>query len=1163
MTDDSSHSQRIDILADEFLARGRCGENPTIEEYCDKHPDLAEDIRDLFPTLEMMEVLKPDLDEAQPDRGVPDTLERIGDYRILGEIGRGGMGVVYEAEQETLGRRVALKVLCARYSWGDGGLERFQHEAQAAAKMHHTNIVPVFEIGQDSGYIFYAMQLIQGQGLDRVIKDLARLRLDSEAGKKAGRASVGPRVESVSSPDRQDPSGAQANVLARSLMADRFPAETMTEPSIRARRSGHPSDAGGSATQPGDIGILAVVPGGTDLTTTGSSSRRYYRSVARIGRQAAEALVYSHARGVIHRDIKPSNLLLDAAGVVWITDFGVAKSDDHDMTHTGEIVGTIRYMSPARFRGRSNVLSDIYALGLTLYELAVLRPAFDATDRLELIQMIKESEPAKPRSIDPCIPIDLETIILKAMDKEAASRYQSADDLAEDLRRFIKDEPIQARRVSMPGRLVRWARRNKKLAVSLSAVAGLTFILAIVSSTAALYYHRQEHKQTVLRTAAERNLYFAEMNVAGLALIERDGLGRVVELTERWQPANAGVDYRGWEWYCLQSQVEDDAFTFPEAGSPIRGAVWSPDGTLLASTFSGGFHIWDMARKQRSKTLRVHAGETFAIDWSPDGTRLASASADRTVKIWKVSTWEEAISLEGCREGDYWWHVVWSPSGSMIAASSYDPVTRTSKAMTWDATTGRRLNLLPGGGGSIDWAPDESKLAISGHDKIEVWNVQTAARIGVVGQQDPVITCARWSPDGARLASASDDGIVRIWDGQRVWAAHETAQPIHMLSGHTSNVIQANWSPDGRWLASASRDGTVSIWDADTGAAVRTLRGHSGDVLTVGWSPDGRQLASAGKDQTLKIWSFNAGATTGTFAGHAHQVRDVCWSPDGNQLASASWDETVKIWDRATGLVRHDLKHSMKVESVCWSPDGMWLATGTGNGTVTLWNVTTGSLEKTFQGSQGSVYYGISVQFCPDGQWLASGGVEEEIRIWNIESGRAMVIPGASASGLEVVRLGSDGPHVADGVDPILRVWDLVSSGGRSRELDGLTARVAPIGSSWSPDGRRFVTTSGDTPPRVWDASTARGTHILRGHSRSVTAADWSPDGERIATVGNDGKLKLWDSQTGSITLTLQGQARRLFGVRWSPDGKSIATVGDRPALTIWDASTAYERERP
>ncbi|NQV35233.1 MAG: protein kinase, partial [Phycisphaeraceae bacterium] len=170
MTDESSHSQRIDLLADEFLTRRRSGEHPTIEAYCVKYPDLAEDIRELFPTLEMMETLKPSLDAAPADRGVPASLERIGDYRILGEIGRGGMGVVYEAEQESLGRRVALKVLSERFASDDSGLVRFQKEAKAAAKMHHTNIVPIFEIGQDSDYIFYAMQLIQGQGLDRIIK---------------------------------------------------------------------------------------------------------------------------------------------------------------------------------------------------------------------------------------------------------------------------------------------------------------------------------------------------------------------------------------------------------------------------------------------------------------------------------------------------------------------------------------------------------------------------------------------------------------------------------------------------------------------------------------------------------------------------------------------------------------------------------------------------------------------------------------------------------------------------------------------------------------------------------------------------------------------------------------------------------------------------------
>ena len=1160
MTDESSHSQRIDLLADEFLARRRNGESPTIEEYCVKYPDLAEDIRELFPTLEMMETLKPSMDTVQADRGVPASLERIGDYRLLGEIGRGGMGVVYEAEQESLGRRVALKVLSERFVSDDRGLERFQHEAQAAAKMHHTNIVPIFEIGQDSGHIFYAMQLIQGQGLDRIIKDLACLLALSQAGKKSDFRSAAPEGESAPTPALPEPASEHSDVLARSLLAGRFHAEPLIEAPSPRMRLASPCDADDSSIKQPDTSGAAVLSDGTDLSATGTKSSKYYRLVAKIGRQVAEALAYSHARGVVHRDIKPSNLLLDTGGVVWITDFGIAKSDDLDITQPGDIVGTLRYMSPGQLRGRSCKRNDIYALGATLYELAVLKPAFDAPDRLALIEKIKESEPALPRSINPYIPIDLETIILKAMDKEPGSRYQSADDLADDLRRFIEDEPIQARRISIAGRLVRWARRNQRLALSLSAVALLIFLLAGVSTIAALYYHRQEHKQVVLRTAAERNHYFAEMNVAGTASMEQDGLGRVLELTEYWRPAPEDADYRGWEWYYLQSCVEDSAFTFSGIEGSVWDAVWSPDGKQLVSTFSEGFQVWDLARKQRSETLRAHAGMTHALSWSPDGTRLASASADRSVKIWNVSTWEEVISLEGCQEASEWWHVVWSPSGSMVAASSWDPTTDTGKVMTWDATTGRRLSIGPGSG-SISWAPNESQLALARPSGlIELWDMHTGEIVGTIGQHTPVITCVRWSPVGTRLASSSDDGTLRIWDGQRVWAAHETPQPIHILSGHGNNVVQVNWSPDSRWLASASRDGTVCLWAAATGEAIRTLRGHAQDVLTVAWSPDGKQLASAGNDGTLKIWNVDIEPSAGAFVGHTHQVWDVCWSPGGNQLASASWDKTVKIWDRATGLAKHTLKHSIKVGSVCWSPDGLHLVSGAVNGTVTVWNAITGSLEKTFQ---GSVSPHPCVDWSPDGQWLASLGGDECIEIWDFESGRKMVFPGASAGGIEPVHFSPDGAHLANGVGHIVRVWDLISPTGKPRELDGNAIWVGPVGRYWSPDGRRFVTRGAAGTTRVWDASTDRCTHILRGHSRPISAADWSPDDARIATVSNDGKLKIWDSTTGRITLTLQGRDSRVLGVRWSPDGKSIATVGNHQTITIWDASRAYERERP
>lgn len=592
-----------------------------------------------------------------------------------------------------------------------------------------------------------------------------------------------------------------------------------------------------------------------------------------------------------------------------------------------------------------------------------------------------------------------------------------------------------ARRISMSGRLARWARRNRKLAVSLSAVTMLTIILTVGSLHSTYYYYRQQRKQTALRAAAERSQYFAEMNVVGVASRERDGIGRVVELTEYWRPGHAGIDYRGWEWYYLRSCVEDDAFTFSGIEDPVWDAVWSPDSTQLVSTFSEGFQVWDVARKQRRETLHVHTGMAYALSWSPDGTRLASASADRSVKIWNVSTWEEVISLEGCQEGSEWWHVVWSPGGSMVAASSWNSAADTGKVMTWDATTGRRLSIGPGSG-SINWTTNESQLALARPSGlIELWDVHTGEIVGTIGQHSPVITCVRWSPDGTRFASSSDDGSVRIWDGQRIWAAYETAKPVHILSGHGNNVIQVNWSPDSRWLASASRDGTVNVWDTATGQAIRTLKGHTDNVLTVTWSPDGKKLASAGDDHRVKIWNVDSELSTRAFTGHTHQV-----------------------WE---------------------------------------------------------------------------------------------------------VRLSPEDAHVADGGGPIVRVWDLVSSAGKPRKHVDHAGRVAHTTWRWSPAGRRFVTMSDDGTPRVWDASTAQCTGILRGHSRIVTAADWSPDGARIATVSYDGTLKIWDSETGRIALTLRGKDSRVFGVRWSPDSRSIATVGDHQTITIWDASKAYEREGP
>ncbi len=451
---------------------------PTLDEYIDRYPALADDIRELFPALVKVE----QIDEGQVDREgeaearrAARSVQQIGDYRILGQIGRGGMGVVYEAEQISLGRRVALKVLPRHVAADRTTLERFRREARAAARLHHTNIVPVYEVGQDGDTRFYAMQFIQGQSLDGVIAELRDLRIRSQS------RATGEDKEKSSSQTRTLAASVAHSILAGGFLPegdDRATSAIVGEQTEPERTSATlalakavavdaaPTQAGTLAEFAPDSSSTptplsqAVLPGGTQLSVAEMSHRVFHRSVAHIGRQAASALVHAHARGVIHRDIKPSNLLLDTDGVVWVTDFGLAKAEDDGLTQTGDVLGTIRYMAPERFLGQADARSDVYALGLTLYELLLLRPAFDSPNRLALIEQVRSVDPPRPRSIDPRIPLDLETIVLKAVEKDAKARYASADAMSEDLRRFLADEPIQARQVSTTERYWRWARRT-------------------------------------------------------------------------------------------------------------------------------------------------------------------------------------------------------------------------------------------------------------------------------------------------------------------------------------------------------------------------------------------------------------------------------------------------------------------------------------------------------------------------------------------------------------------------------------------------------------------------------------------------------------------------------------------------------------------------------
>ena len=474
---------RVLAAVQEYMAALEAGKHPSRKEMLARYPDIADELGACLDGLAFVHsaaarlhndssspAARPAMEvEADAVAGKP-----LGDFRLLREIGRGGMGVVYEAVQLSLGRRVAVKVLPLAAAFDQRHLQRFHNEAQAAAQLHHTNIVPVYAVGSERGVHFYAMQLIEGRGLDDVIRDLRR---SGRAAPESTRGDSGSATISWN-PAAKGQARREAAPAARTLVR---PESTGT-----SRSSADP---------------------GVALTTLRTAKRaEYYRNVARLALQAAEALDYAHQLGVVHRDIKPANLLLDARGTLWITDFGLAQFyAESELTRTGDLLGTLRYMSPEQAAGRAVVLdqrTDVYSLGVTVYELLTLERALPGETRGELLHQIGSVDPRPPRSIDRLIPPELETIVMKAAAKEPADRYATAGAMADDLRRFLHDEPILARPPSAWDKAVKWTRRHR--AVTVSVIVVLVMALVGLTTSTLLIARAQRNTKEALKRESER-----------------------------------------------------------------------------------------------------------------------------------------------------------------------------------------------------------------------------------------------------------------------------------------------------------------------------------------------------------------------------------------------------------------------------------------------------------------------------------------------------------------------------------------------------------------------------------------------------------------------------------------------------------------------------------
>jgi serine/threonine protein kinase len=425
---------QLENLLEEFAGRLQAGEPVDVAAFAAAHPEQEEQLRRVLPTMLVLADLGRSASAggaAPPATGADGERSPgvLGDFRIVREVGRGGMGIVYEAEQVSLHRRVALKVLPFAGTLDERQLQRFQNEARAAAGLHHTNIVPVYYVGCERGVHFYAMQFIDGQTLGELIRQLQQPVVPRAAG-------AGERTTAYPPPDA--------------------------------------AGSAGAATE-------RVAGQGTLASSGPGRGREYFRRVAGLGVQAAEALDHAHQAGVVHRDVKPANLLLDGRGNVWVTDFGLAHvQGGASLTMSGDLVGTLRYMSPEQALAKRVVIdhrTDVYSLGVTLYELLTLRPAFGGTDRQELLRQIAFEEPKPPRRLNKAVPAELETIVLKAMEKSPTDRYGTAQEMADDLRRFLEDKPIRARRPTAVQRLGKWCRRHKAVVWASAAVVLMAVLL--------------------------------------------------------------------------------------------------------------------------------------------------------------------------------------------------------------------------------------------------------------------------------------------------------------------------------------------------------------------------------------------------------------------------------------------------------------------------------------------------------------------------------------------------------------------------------------------------------------------------------------------------------------------------------------------------------------
>ena len=1048
-------------------------------------------------------------------------------YEILKELGRGGMGVVYQARHVQLDRVVALKMVLAGAHAGPDDLVRFRTEAEAVARLTHPNIVQIHEIGEHEGKPFFSLELVSGGSLH----------------------------------DKLD---------------------------------------------------------GTPLPA---------QEAAQLVQTLARAIHVAHQRNVIHRDLKPANVLLTEDGTPKITDFGLAKKlDEASQTQSGAIMGTPSYLAPEQAGDKQLPISpatDVYALGAILYECLTGRPPFKAATAMDTVLQVISNEPVAPRQLQPRTPRDLETICLKCLQKEPAKRYQSAEELADDLQRWSNDEPIVARRVGAWERCVKWMKRRPALAslllVSFAAALALLILAGFLWRNAEqrakavqdLEQARRrlksveqlaDQKRTEAETEAARAKraqdvargirYAADVQFANAAWSAED-LPQTFALLDKYSKPDS-ADLRGFEWHYLWRLAHDDRFSFATStrkskplvsddevfANPVLLAL-SPDEKTVATTGPDQpITLWDSATGRKVRVIKKLKAAITAAWFASDGKTIQTVGiVNESNKFGGFKDFEEMRKVYAGQVPPSLRWMTRTMVAHSIAVKGRAPPQRIKLDLR---RLGCALSFLAQGSAGV---------------------MTMAQRVVPIKQGNVLPLCLALAPNKKTLAIAGISTDVRNplkphqVDGVLLWDL-ERDKPLHLLRGTELDMpLAVAFSPDGRTLAIGGVGKTVSFWDpaesikrqsrqhvamatalvgtlgktvlvwdasAVTGKPSRTLK-HKAIVSALAYSPKGRYLATGTADGALKIWHTADHKPLRTCTGHRNLVSGLRFTDDGKTLVSVDAFGVVKFWDvqvRRDQLVIQ--APNALVPGLTFSRDGESCHAVDPQGTLYHWQTTTGQLRSSKKLANFQLIRRAS--FSADANWVAMTDVLQKVKIFDVVTGKEGQKINDLPESVGRVALSPTGKTLAMIVAHNRKRSSIfladVGSGGKSRKLGELATQVTDF--AYSPDGKQLAASGIDRALYLWSTTSGERRAESLKHVRSIACFAFAPDGKRIAAAGGD-LIIIWDWTTGKELIRLRGHSHKPKRMAFNPAGTRLVTAGGIDDLgrgggcKIWSTRTGQQ----